>query len=289
MIRSAAVTALVAAAGLVGAPSPALAAACSSDSGVTVVVDFHGLGGRGLVQDCVADQGHADDLFVAAGHTLENVNQQAFVCRVDGLPTPEEESCARTPPSDAYWGLWWSDGTSGTWSYSSQGAYSLDVPDGGAVAFSWNGSSSTSKPGVAPPKHEQSASPEPTKPASGGTKGSGGGSGGGTTSGGPTASTSTPSATPDASPSASGGRRDRDPKREDRGDDRNHAKKKQRDREVEPTGEPATSSSPETETAVVAEPSADTGGGLPVWVGPTAAAGALAVAGLAAYLRRRAA
>jgi hypothetical protein len=288
--RSAAATALVAGAGLVWAQSPAAAAACSDDSGVTVVVDFHDLGGRGLEQDCVADRGEADELFRDAGHSLENVSQQPFVCRVDGLPTAEEESCARTPPSDAYWGLWWSDGTDGTWTYASQGAYALDVPDGGAVAFSWNGTSSTSKPGVAPPEHEQQASPEPSQPPSGGGGGSAGGS---TTPGGSTGSSDDASSDPSTGPAAGDDTRERRRDRGDEaGDDRRGKKaddaQRERDRDRDPAEDPTSSATPEAAPATAAaEPPADAGDGLPVWVGPSAAAGALGVAGLAAYLRRR--
>jgi hypothetical protein len=288
--RSAAATALVAGAVLVWAPSPAAAVACSDDSGVTVVVDFHGLGGRGLEQDCVADRGQADELFRDAGHSLENVSGQPFVCRVDALPTAEEESCASTPPSDAYWGLWWSDGTNGTWTYASQGAYALDVPDGGAVAFSWNGTSSTSKPGAAPPKHEEEPSPEPSTPPSGG----GGGAGGGTTPDGSTGPTDGASPESSTGPAAGGDTRER---QRDRGDgatdDRREKKaddaKRERDRDRDPQEEPGSSATPEADASTsAAEPPADAGGdGLPVWVGPSAAAGALGVAGLAAYLRRR--
>lgn len=284
MIRPAAATVLVAAAGVVGAPSPAVAAACTSDSGVTVVVDFHELGG-GVDQDCVADQGQADDLFRAAGHTLENVRGQAFVCRVDGLPSAEQEACARTPPSDAYWGLWWSDGTDGTWTYSSQSTYALDVPDGGAVAFSWNGSAGQARPGVAPPRHERQPEPAPTKSPSGG------GQTGGTAPGGSTPSSGGASATPDEEPSASEQPREpresqRESKRE-RSEDGRGKKGKKDEAEDEPTAEP--SDEPSEEPVTVAEPPATSSDGLPVWVGPAAAGGALAVAGLAAYLRRRAA
>lgn len=291
MIRPAAATALVAGAGLVWAPSPAAAAACSDDSGVTVVVDFHELGG-GIDQDCVADQGQSDDLFVAAGHTLENVQGQAFVCRVDGLPSAEDEACVRTPPADAYWSLWWSDGTDGTWTYSSQGAYALDVPDGGAVAFSWTGSSSTSKPGVAPPKHEQEASPEPTEPPSGG--GGGAGAGGGTTPGGATSTPAAPTADPEGSPAADGDvrerRRDRDDAADsDRGKKQGDTPKGKGEKEDEPSGATTADEAPDEAPAAAEPPAAAGGDGLPVWVGPAAAGGALAIAGLAAYLRRRAA
>ena len=293
VVRPAAAALVVAAAGLAWSPAPAHAAACSNDAGVTVVVDFKQLGG-GLDQDCVPDEGTAADLFEAAGHTLANVQNQAFVCRVDGLPDADQESCARTPPANKYWGLWWSDGTSGTWTYSSQGAYSLDVPDGGAVAFAWNNTSTSAKPGVAPPDHDGStSSPEPSNPKPGGNGGSGG-NGGATTPGG---STGTPSSTPSESPSATdGGDRERSrdgggAKADDEGKKKADGAGKKRDREAEPTEEPSASLTPDADEApVAAEPPAGAGGdGLPVWVGPSAAGGALAIAGLAAYLRRRAA
>ena len=37
------------------------------------------------------------------------------------------------PPTNAYWGLFWSNGTSGTWAYASEGVDSLSVPAGGSV------------------------------------------------------------------------------------------------------------------------------------------------------------
>lgn len=287
LVRLVAATALVAATGLTVA-APAYAEACSSDSGVTVVVDFHELGG-GIEQGCVADQGTADDLFVAAGHTLQSVNGQAFVCRVDGLPTQEQESCARTPPEDAYWGLWWSDGESGSWTYATLGAYSLDVPDGGAVAFSWNGSSTRSEPGSPPPQHESaedpSEEPEPTRnpttqpPTSGG---------GGTSDGGGTSSTaSTPTGSASGAPETGdrGGRRD-----DDRVDEKSDREKRgDRDREEPPAGPTdGPSATPTDDAATVAEPPASgDDSALPVWVGPTAFGGLLAVAGAATYLRRR--
>ncbi|MFD1945432.1 hypothetical protein [Nocardioides aestuarii] len=296
LLRPAAAALVVAAAGLVWTPSPAGAAACTSQSGVTVVVDFKQLGG-GIDQACVSDQGQADDLFVAAGHALENVQGQAFVCRVDGLPSADDESCARTPPANKYWGLWWSDGTDGAWTYSSQGAYSLDVPDGGAVAFAWNNTSTAAKPGVAPPDHDGStSSPEPNNPKPGGNGGGGGGGQGGGTSSGD--STGTPSTAPAESPSADGDReRSRDGDDTKAGDAKKNEKKdrdgtsKKRDRDADPTEEPSATSSADADQApVAAEPPADAGSdGLPVWVGPSAAGGALAIAGLAAYLRRRAA
>jgi len=55
-VRLAAATVLVAAVGLALPAAPASAATCSSGAGVTVVVDFHELGG-GAQTACVADGG----------------------------------------------------------------------------------------------------------------------------------------------------------------------------------------------------------------------------------------
>jgi len=142
-----------AAAGLVvvGASSPAGAATCSTGSGVSVVVDFGALGG-GVQTGCVAAGGDAAGQFKGAGFGLEYVaSEPGFVCRISGRPTPEQQGCATTPPQDAFWGLWWSDGTSGQWNWSNYGVGSLQVPDGGSVAFAWQNGGGRTAPGLAAP------------------------------------------------------------------------------------------------------------------------------------------
>ena len=201
LVRLAVATALVAAAGLAGS-APASANACTTEQGVTVVVDFHELGG-GLQQACDAGGGgqKASALFPDNGFPLTYVQRQpGFVCRVSGAPA--DDPCVNTPPANAYWGLWWSDGDSGSWTYSSVGVGSLTIPEGGSVALSWNDSSSSSPPGAPPPQHpdrpadEPSDDPEPSQPptnppSQSPTSGSGGrpdGQSGGTTGAGdPTA------------------------------------------------------------------------------------------------------
>ena len=196
-LRHAVAAALVVAASAVGVvlpTTPASAAACSSASGVTVVVDPHGLGG-GVHAICDEDGGgvKASTLFTRNGFDLTYVQRQpGFVCRVDGAPA--SDPCVNTPPADAYWGLFWSDGTTGTWSYATAGAAALTIPDGGYVAFSWQGSTAKALPGVAPTAHA-STSPSPSASPSGGHS-SGGGKGGGSGSADPTAPPATPSATP---------------------------------------------------------------------------------------------
>ncbi len=163
-----AAAALAAATSTVATPAPASAATCSSTHGVSIVVDFHELGG-GVRTACVADGGGrlASDLFPAAGFSLDYVQRQpGFVCRVSGVPA--SDPCVNTPAADAYWGLWWSDGKTGSWSYASSGAASLRVPEGGYAAFSWNGSSARSTPGASPAPHP-TATPTVSSPTTSST------------------------------------------------------------------------------------------------------------------------
>ncbi|HEY0949677.1 hypothetical protein, partial [Nocardioides sp.] len=170
-----AAAATLAAAAYAGLPAaPASAAGCPSADGVTVVVDFHELGG-GVQTGCVADGGGqtASQLFPAAGFPLTYVQrQQGFVCRVSGKPA--DDPCVNTPPADAYWALYWSDGKSGRWTYATSSAGGQHVPDGGYVAFSWQGSDNSSPPGTSPtPRAAAQPSPDPT-PTHAGSGGSGG-------------------------------------------------------------------------------------------------------------------
>ena len=159
VLRLVAAALLAATAGL-GVPTPAQAATCSTARGVTVVVDFHQLGG-GAQASC--DSGGAGEYAAAqfkdAGHTLTYVQNEPFVCRVDGVPS--SDPCVRTPPADAYWSLWWSDGTSGTWHFATTGVASLKVPAGGYVALSWQSGGAQVPPGVAPKAHP-APSPSPS-------------------------------------------------------------------------------------------------------------------------------
>jgi len=157
-VRLVAAALVVAAAGF-GVSAPAQASVCGTASGVSVVVDFHRLGG-GVQTFC--DSGgagkSADAQLRDAGHQLTYVQRQpGFICRIDDKPA--DDPCVNTPPSDAYWSLWWSDGKSGKWSYSSAGASSLKVPDGGYVGMSWQGGDSATRPRASPTAH---AAPVPS-------------------------------------------------------------------------------------------------------------------------------
>lgn len=189
LFRLLAAIVLVAAGSTAVAASPASAASCATASGVTVVVDFQELGG-GVQQLCDAGGSgkYASTVFGESGFSLTRVQrEQGFVCRVNNAPSSAQESCVNTPPADAYWGLWWSNGTSGTWTYASAGVDSQKVPAGSSVALSWNGSSTKSPPRSTPPSHaaspSPSATPRPTPSAASPSPGAHGGTPGHATDG----------------------------------------------------------------------------------------------------------
>lgn len=128
-------------AGIALTGAPAMAAACAKGVGVTVVV--------GGSVSCDGNGGDAANNFGDAGYDLTYVQRQpGFVCQVDGAPS--SANCVNTPPADSYWALFWSDGTSGTWKYASQGVGSLSVPSGGWVAFVFQTSETKKYPSVKP-------------------------------------------------------------------------------------------------------------------------------------------
>ena len=146
---------VVSAATLVGLAGPAQAAACQRGTGVTVVVQGQGFNSV----RCVSSGGTASSNFGAAGHSLTRVaSQPGFVCKVDGRPNI---GCQNTPPSDAYWGLYWSRGDGGGWSYSNSGVGSLRVPNGGWVAFVFQDGGRRS-PSVTPLGPAPAPKPKPT-------------------------------------------------------------------------------------------------------------------------------
>lgn len=150
-------------------PAQAVAGRCASGDGVTVVVDYGPLR-SGLDYFCDRDGGGktAASIMTAAGIQWQYTTGQPFVCRIQGLPSTEQESCTDTPPPNAYWGLFWSDGSPQTWTYASQGASSQRVPDGGSVGWRFQDGGDRENPGAAPtarPKASPSPQPAP-KPSS---------------------------------------------------------------------------------------------------------------------------
>lgn len=180
--------------------SPAGAATCASSGGVSVVVDYRELGG-GTVTACAPDGGgkSAAAIFDSVGVSLTYATRQpGFVCRVNGVPA--SDPCVNASPSNAYWGLWWADGSQASWTYSSSGVGSLTVPAGGSVGWSWQqdrAAGAAVPPGVAPPV-TASATPSPSpSPTSSPTSSP-------TASPSPSSSTPSPSGTTSSSPEGGG-------------------------------------------------------------------------------------
>lgn len=165
LLRALAAVLLGTTAGAVALASPAHAAACPAGTGVTVVVNSS--------VGCDADGGgRASDNFSAAGHQLRFASRApGFVCRVDGAPA--DDPCVEASPSDAYWGLFWSDGTTGSWTYSSLGVTALKVPKGGSVAFVFQGSSRRTMPAVSAQVVSAEPTQQPTRSPGAGSNGGG--------------------------------------------------------------------------------------------------------------------
>lgn len=162
VLRALAATALAAGGAVMVAPAPAGAATCSGD-GVSVVVDYRELGGTTVTACAPNGAGKsAAAVFAEAGVQVSYASRQpGFVCRVNGVPT--SDPCVNTSPTDAFWGLWWSDGAR-PWTYSSSGVGSLTVPAGGSVGWSWQQDREAGgavPPGVAAPTAPTS-SPSPS-------------------------------------------------------------------------------------------------------------------------------
>ncbi len=256
--------------------APAQAAPCAPGSGVTVVVDYHQLGG-GVVQACDAggDGKSAMSLFQDAGFDLAFVQRQpGFVCRIDGKPGTDTEACVNTPPADAYWGLFWADGTSATWRYSTSGAAALTLHDGQSVAFSWQASTSSTPPGVKPPTAAATPSPS-SQPSS--------------------TPQPKPSRSPSSEPSSSSASAAPESGSEASGSPSAGRKRSRAPRDsASPSADVAAAeASASPSTAAAGAPSGDPpatggGGGLPGWAMPGLLAALLATGGGTAYLRRRA-
>lgn len=142
---------------LVGPATPAVAAsgACPTSSGVTVVVSFGSLGG-GTVVRCARTSGSGLDALHAAGFSTEGTRRDgaAFVCRLAGKPDASAEGCGSTPPIDKSWRYWYA-GNGGSWKYSSSGAASRIVVQGGFEGWSFGGGS---MPGASPIRATSSGS-----------------------------------------------------------------------------------------------------------------------------------
>jgi len=145
-------------AGAVAATTPRVRAAsdgaCSGTTGVTVVVDFHQLGGGIVVRCANGTPANGFDALAKAGFdVVQPSNMPGFMCRIDGLPGPDRDACVNTPPANAYWS-YWNAAAGGTWKYGQTGPGSRTPAPGTVEGWSWaqdSAGSGAPPPGIDPP------------------------------------------------------------------------------------------------------------------------------------------
>jgi hypothetical protein len=135
------------------APAPrggaAPAAACTDTDGVTVIVDFTHFG-RDIERGCAP--GHPATALAAmhaAGFATSGTANygDAFLCRIDGLPSKKSESCANTPPAKSSWSFYDAHPTDSAWTYGTIGVVSFQPSPGTILAFAFG---NLATPGVQP-------------------------------------------------------------------------------------------------------------------------------------------
>jgi len=231
LVAGAALSWIAAAAGvgLSSAPAAAAGGRCTGGHGVTVVVDFGPLGGGTRIA-CDPDGGgeSARTVMEHAGFDVDWVRTDpGFVCAIESRPDPDS-SCGRVPPGDAYWALFWSEGSS-KWTYSSYGAGGTEVSDGGSIGWRFQNGGARDDPGAAPtstssstptPTPTPTPSPTPHQPGGSGNGDAKGGDGDGDgngngSKGGDDGSADKTSPTPDDSASQSPSPKDDDERSDD--------------------------------------------------------------------------
>ncbi|MCP2163374.1 flagellar biosynthesis protein FlhF [Goodfellowiella coeruleoviolacea] len=124
---------------------------CTSDTGVTVVVDFQQLGGTTLVRcNPQATSGTGLDALKGAGFQLAGTQRwgEGFVCRIENRPSAVEEipiegdtdyreSCVDTPPASGYWSYWHA-ANGCAWEYSQWGLKNRAFIQGGFEGWSFS-------------------------------------------------------------------------------------------------------------------------------------------------------
>jgi hypothetical protein len=151
-IIGAAIAIIAVAAPAIGLPAGANASpsGCTATSGVTVIVDFTHFPGGKVERGCAPGQ-PANGLIALhqAGFTSAGTAQygDAFVCRIDGLPSPNQEACAVTPAPTAYWAYWNARPTDTKWTYGSLGVLDYRPRAGTIEAFAFG---SHAEPSVSP-------------------------------------------------------------------------------------------------------------------------------------------
>ncbi|UJW34010.1 hypothetical protein L3Q67_09705 [Saccharothrix sp. AJ9571] len=111
---------------------------CQDANGVTVVVDFHELGGEPIVRCAPGEQASGLSALQNAGFELTGSQRWglATLCRIEGKPGPEAEGCADYPPVTAYWSYWQAP-EGGNWAFAQSGVQDSKPPAGSFEGWSF--------------------------------------------------------------------------------------------------------------------------------------------------------
>lgn len=160
--------------------APALAAArplgdCTTTSGVIVAVDFGHWGGP-VLRSCGTTPTTGYALLNQGGWQTTGTEHDGpgFICRIGyagyqggtQYPTPSEESCVLTPPTNAYWAFWYANPGQSGWSYSQMGATATQPEAGSVELWTFGGTNTGGTSGSAVPTITPAAlRAENTRPA----------------------------------------------------------------------------------------------------------------------------
>jgi hypothetical protein len=125
---------------------------CEPDTGVTVIVDDHNLGeGKIYVGCALGEQADGAEALIHAGFHAEGTSEYGlgFICRIDGEPTPAEQTCEHTPGASAYW-TYWHGKPGGQWGFSGCGAESCKPAIGSVEGWGFNAGTNKPAPRVEP-------------------------------------------------------------------------------------------------------------------------------------------
>ncbi len=124
---------------------------CIGDTGVTVVVDYQGLGGNPEVKCFIGDPGDGVEALRGAGFTMESPKPwiDTAVCRINGRPAEDEivplqenptytEDCSKFPPANGYWSYFQSSDHGQDWEYAQNGIAGTDAAPGDWEGWSFS-------------------------------------------------------------------------------------------------------------------------------------------------------
>jgi hypothetical protein len=149
-------------AGTPGAQPAEAVSRCTATTGVLVVVDFRHWSDP-VKRGCAPTPTTGYEALHNARYTTagDDHDGDAFICRIDDLPTPDQDGCVNTPSPPDYWSYWHALAGQSTWSFSSLGAMDYHPPAGSIDAWVF-GTTASDPPTFTPAQVRAGALPPAT-------------------------------------------------------------------------------------------------------------------------------